>query len=122
MNSKDAAKLKKKLLAEKERLLSSAATSRKAEFTIATDDLADETDLTSVELSQGVVFTLREKEQRTLAAIDEALQRMEEGTYGLCEECDEEIGAKRLEIYPTARLCITHQEEADEKRKKFYVA
>jgi DnaK suppressor protein len=122
MNSKDAAKLKKKLLAEKERLLSSAATSRKAEFTIATDDLADETDLTSVELSQGVVFTLREKEQRTLAAIDEALQRMEEGTYGLCEECDEEIGAKRLEINPTARLCITHQEEAEEKRKKFYVA
>ena len=122
MNTKDLAKMKKKLLAEKERLLTSAAVSRKAEFTIATDDLADETDLTSVELSQGVVFTLREKEQRTLAAIDEALQRMEEGTYGLCEECDEEIGAKRLEIYPTARLCITHQEEQEEKQKKFYVA
>lgn len=122
MNSKDVAKLKKKMLAEKERLLSSAANSRKAEFTIATDDLADETDLTSVELSQGVVFTLREKEQRTLAAIDEALQRMDEGTYGLCEECEDEIGAKRLEIYPTARLCITHQEEQEEKQKKFYVA
>lgn len=122
MNSKDLVKMKKKLLAEKERLLSAANSSRKDEFTIATEDLADETDLTSVELSQGVVFTLREKEQRTLAAIDEALQRMEEGTYGLCEECEEEIGAKRLEIYPTARLCITHQEEAEEKRKKFYVA
>lgn len=122
MNTKDLAKMKKKLLAEKERLLTSAATSRKAEFTIATDDLADETDLTSVELSQGVVFTLREKEQRTLAAIDQALQRMEEGTYGLCEECEDEIGAKRLEIYPTARLCITHQEEQEEKQKKFYVA
>ncbi|MGE3263471.1 MAG: TraR/DksA family transcriptional regulator [Bacteriovoracia bacterium] len=122
MNSKDLAKLKKKMLAEKERLLASAAISRKAEFTIATDDLADETDLTSVELSQGVVFTLREKEQRTLAAIDAALQRMEEGTYGLCEDCEDEIGAKRLEIYPTARLCITHQEEQEEKQKKFYVA
>lgn len=122
MNSKDLAKLKKKMLAEKERLLASAAISRKAEFTIATDDLADETDLTSVELSQGVVFTLREKEQRTLAAIDAALQRMDEGTYGLCEDCEDEIGAKRLEIYPTARLCITHQEEQEEKQKKFYVA
>ena len=121
MNAKETAKLKKKLLEERTRLLNSAATSKKAEFTIATDDLADETDLTSVELSQGVVFTLREKEQRTLSEIDEALQRMEEGTYGLCEECEDEIGARRLEIFPTARLCIAHQEEK-ERKKKFYVA
>lgn len=121
MEAKILAKLKKKLLAERERLLNTAASSRKGEFAIATDDLADEADLTSVELSQGVVFTLREKEHRTMAEIDEALQRMEEGTYGLCEECEEQIGAKRLEIFPTARLCIAHQEE-QEKRKKFYVA
>jgi DnaK suppressor protein len=121
MNAKELTKLKKKRLEERARLLNTAAKSRKSEFSIATDDLADEADLTSVELSQGVVFTLREKEQRTLADIDEALQRMEEGTYGLCEECEEEIGAKRLEIFPTARLCITHQEE-EEKKKKFYVA
>lgn len=121
MNAKDLTKLKKKLLEERARLLNSAASSRKSEFSINTEDLADETDLTSAELSQGVVFTLREKEQRTLAEIDEALQRMEDGTYGLCEECDAEIGAKRLDIFPTARLCVTHQEE-EEKKKKFYVA
>lgn len=121
MEAKELMKLKKKLLAERERLLNSASASRKNEFSIATDDLADETDLTSVELSQGVVFTLREKEQRTLAEIDEALQRMEDGTYGQCEECEDQIGSKRLDIFPTARLCITHQEE-QEKRKKFYVA
>lgn len=121
MNAKELTKLKKILLGERERLLNTAASSRKNEFAISTEDLADEADLTSVELSQGVVFTLREKEQRTLAEIDEALQRMEDGSYGLCEECDEEIGAKRLEIFPTARLCITHQEE-QEKKKKFYVA
>ena len=121
MDAKTLMKLKKKLLAERERLLNTAASSRKGEFSIATDDLADETDLTSVELSQGVVFTLREKEQQTLADIDEALQRMEDGSYGHCEECDDPISAKRLEIFPTARLCITHQEE-QEKKKKFYVA
>jgi len=121
MQAKEIAKMKKRLLAEKQRLLNTAAESRKKEFSIATDDLADEADLTSVERSQGIVFTLREKEQKTLAEIDEALQRMDEGTYGLCEECEDDIGAKRLEIYPTARLCITHQEE-EEKKKKFYVA
>jgi DnaK suppressor protein len=121
MEAKELIKLKKKLLQERERLLNSAATSRRSEFSIATEDLADETDLTSVERSQGIVFTLREKEQRTLAEIDEALQRMEEGSYGQCEECEDDIGAKRLDIFPTARLCITHQEE-QEKKKKFYVA
>lgn len=121
MNAKDLTKLKKILLTERARLLNTATTSRKSEFAIQTDDLADEADLTSVELSQGIVFTLREKEQKTLAEIDEALQRMEEGTFGQCEECDEQIGAKRLEIFPTARLCITHQEEV-EKKKKFYAA
>lgn len=121
MDTKNITKLKKKLLEERTRLLNSAASSRKSDFAIATDDLADETDLTSVELSQGIVFTLREKEQKTLAEIDEALQRMEDGTYGHCEECDVEIGAKRLDIFPTARLCVAHQEE-QERKKKFYVA
>lgn len=121
MDAKNVTKLKKKLLEERARLLNTASSSRKKDFSIATDDLADEADLTSIELSQGVVFTLREKEQHTLAEIDEALQRMEEGSYGLCEECETEIGAKRLEIFPTARLCITHQEE-QEKKKKFYAA
>jgi len=121
MNAKDLIKLKKILLAERARLLNTATSSRKADFSIQADDLADEADLTSVELTQGVIFTLREKEQRTLAEIDEALQRMEEGSYGQCEDCDEQIGLKRLEIFPTARLCITHQEEA-EKKKKFYAA
>jgi DnaK suppressor protein len=121
MDAKNLTKLKKKLLEERARLLNTATSSRKKDFSIATDDLADEADLTSIELSQGIVFTLREKEQRTMAEIDEALQRMEEGSYGLCEECETEIGAKRLEIFPTARLCITHQEEV-EKKKKFYAA
>lgn len=121
MNQNEKTKLKKKLLSERARLLNSAASSRKTEFAIATDDLADEVDLTTVEMNQGVVFTLREKEQKVLAEIDEALQRMEEGSYGQCEDCGENIGAKRLDVFPTARLCVVHQEE-QEKKKKFFAA
>lgn len=40
--------------------------------------------------------------------IDDALARMEAGTYGTCEECGNPIAAARLEAMPTARLCITH--------------
>lgn len=121
MDAKETMKLKKLLLEEKQRLLNSAATSRKRDFAIPTEDLADEADQTSTEMDQGIVFSLREKEQRTLADIDEALQKMDEGTYGLCEDCEEPIGEKRLVLNPTARLCLTHQEEVERKRK-FYVA
>jgi len=121
MDTKELQKLKKILLTEKQRLLNNSATSRKRDFSISTEDLADESDQTSVELAQGVVFTLREKEQKTLAEIDDALMRMDENDYGCCEECGDPIGFKRLELFPTARLCVAHQEEV-EKRKKFYVA
>jgi len=121
MDPKFIQKLKMAMLEERQRLLNNSSASRKKDFSIATDDLADEADLTSVELSQGVVFTLREKEQQTLAEIDGALARMDEGTYGLCEDCEEPIASKRLELRPTARLCVKHQEEV-EKRKKMFAA
>lgn len=121
MDAKELQKLKKILLNEKQRLLNNSATSRKRDFSIPTEDLADDSDHTSTELSQGIVFTLREKEQKTLSEIDNALHRMDEGDYGCCEDCGDPIGFKRLELYPTARYCVTHQEEV-EKRKKFYVA
>ncbi len=44
--------------------------------------------------------------RRDLARINRALQRVDEGTYGLCFECDEEIPEKRLEIDPVAELCL----------------
>lgn len=121
MDPKFTQKLKKAMLEERQRLLNNSTTSRKSEFAISSEDLADEVDLTSVELSQGIVFTLREKEQHALSDIDTALQKIAEGTYGLCEDCEEPIAVKRLELNPTARLCVKHQEEI-EKRKKMFAA
>lgn len=119
MDAKTMTKLKKALLEEKQRLMNSAWASRKSEFSITTDDLADDSDHTSVELSHGITFSLLEKEKHMLHQIDEALLRMEEGTYGQCEECEADIGARRLEVFPTARFCVTHQEEQEKKKKSF---
>jgi RNA polymerase-binding protein DksA len=57
------------------------------------------------ELDQG----LGERAQQTLTAIGDALRKIEEGTYGVCEACGEPIGAKRLSAIPWARLCIDDQ-------------
>jgi DnaK suppressor protein len=59
---------------------------------------------------QDVDLTLMEMQADTCRRIDEAMQRLEKGTYGSCEECDEEIPAARLQALPFAKLCRTCQE------------
>ncbi len=61
------------------------------------------------ELDEG----LEESARDTLAEIDAALQRIEAGTYGVCEVCGKPIGAERLAALPWARLCIDDQRRAN---------
>jgi RNA polymerase-binding protein DksA len=61
------------------------------------------------ELDQG----LEEGVQQTIADIDAALRKIDEGSYGVCEVCGEPIGAQRLSAIPWARLCIDDQRKQD---------
>ncbi len=51
--------------------------------------------------------------REALYGIDEAIRKIDEGSYGICEECEEEISEKRLSILPTATLCIDCQEDKE---------
>ena len=62
----------------------------------------------------GMDFALMEMESGTLRKIDEALLRLEQGTYGQCRECDEAISEARLKALPFASLCRDCQEQAEE--------
>lgn len=53
-----------------------------------------------------------------LATVDRAIQRVKDGTYGICEECNEEIPSKRLECVPEAILCLECQRMAEERAKE----
>lgn len=57
--------------------------------------------------------TLEENSTRMLAAIDDSLRRIEEGTYGTCGHCGSGIPVERLEAYPWASLCIDCKREAE---------
>jgi RNA polymerase-binding protein DksA len=57
--------------------------------------------------------TLEDGAQQTLRAIDDALRKIEEGSYGTCEVCGKPIGAERLSAIPWARLCIDDQRKAN---------
>ena len=62
----------------------------------------------------GMDFALMEMESETLRKIDEALLRLDEGSYGVCSECDESISEMRLKALPFASLCRGCQEQAEE--------
>lgn len=80
---------------------------------ISPDDLPDEADLASNVISQNVSFSIREREFSKLRMIEEALERIEDETYGFCQDCDEEIDMKRLNNQPWAKYCIIHAEERE---------
>lgn len=71
---------------------------------------ADVTDRASVETDRALELRTRDRARKLISKIDQALQRMEVGTYGYCEETDEPIGIKRLEARPIATLSIEAQE------------
>jgi DnaK suppressor protein len=71
---------------------------------------ADITDRASVETDRALELRTRDRARKLIAKIDQALQRLEAGTYGFCEETGEPIGLKRLEARPIATLSIEAQE------------
>jgi DnaK suppressor protein len=64
---------------------------------------------------QEVDFALMEMKSKTLSKIDEAIQRLESGTYGSCAECTSEIAEVRLKALPFAALCRSCQEQEESK-------
>ncbi len=79
----------------------------------------DMTDRASSESERNLELRTRDRHRKLTAKIDAALRRIEEGTYGYCEETGEPIGLKRLDARPVATLSIEAQ-EAHERHEKIY--
>ncbi|MFC1643282.1 TraR/DksA family transcriptional regulator, partial [Myxococcota bacterium] len=83
------------------------------------DDLPDEMDLASSEYLQSFTFRLRGREKVFLDKIQKALNKIDEGTFGVCDECGERISSKRLEARPETTLCIRCKEDQERVEKDF---
>jgi DnaK suppressor protein len=81
--------------------------------------LADMSDWASFETERNFQLKARDRERKLLSKIDDALRRIEDGSYGFCEETQEPIGLRRLEARPIATLSIEAQER-HERREKAY--
>lgn len=79
----------------------------------------DPNDRATQESEFGLELRTRDRERKLLRKIDSALARIEDGTYGYCDETGEEIGLKRLEARPVATLCLEAQERRELAERQF---
>jgi len=105
-----------KLLEKRAKLLQSIVSGLSAAADSTARGPADTGDLASASLDQDTSYHIGSMESRALAEIDHALRRLEEGTYGVCEECGRRIPAARLRAVPFASLCVACKER-DEREQ-----
>ena len=119
IKKKDLKRFRETLLAKKEEILKNAKRTLSEDMTLDSDDLADEMDLASSEYLQSFTFRLRGREKTFLEKIDHALSKIDEGSFGICEECEELISMKRLEARPETTLCIRCKEDQERVEKDY---
>lgn len=81
------------------------------------EDGMDTYDLASEERDREINFILGDREREKLQSIETALARIEDGTYGICENCESEIAPGRLEAMPFSRLCVSCQAEQEKEAR-----
>ncbi len=118
MNERQREYFRAKLLAWKEDILREAKLTLQQlqEENVNHPDLADRA---SSETDRAIELRARDRQRKLIAKIDAALQRIEDNTYGYCEETGEPISLKRLEARPIATLSVEAQER-HERREKVY--
>ena len=115
----DAQEVKTLLTEKREEIIKKAKQTLEQDMMLDTDDLPDEMDLASSEYLQSFTFRLRGREKGLLDNIDKALVKIEDGTFGICDSCAEEIPIKRLEARPETTLCVRCKEDQERLEKDY---
>lgn len=110
---KGTATVKKQLMKMRELILQGIDANRKTGRSVPEREVGDFYDDVDLEKDRQMLHMLGERERIKLNEIESALQRLDEGTYGLCEECGCDINKKRLKVQPVARYCVKCQEELE---------
>ncbi|MEO6163259.1 MAG: RNA polymerase-binding protein DksA [Candidatus Binatia bacterium] len=84
------------------------------------ENFPDPTDRASMESNRNSMLRMRDRERKLIFKIQQALERLEAGAYGICEKCDEEISIARLKARPVTTLCIQckSDQEVEERKAK----
>src|SRR5215813_5322627 len=96
----------RKLLHERRQELMSEALGTMHGMGETREQFPDPTDRALLEGNRNLTLRIRDRERKLISKIDEALGRIDDGTYGVCEECGQDIGVERLKARPVTTLCI----------------
>ena len=110
---------KEKLLKHKMRVMNTMKENYHTEVIAQTEDTIEDGDQAQIYTNQNVSFSLQKTSIKTLHDIEIALEKIEKGNYGVCEETGELIERKRLEKQPWVRFSLEAQEELERQEKKF---
>lgn len=105
MNKEQLELFRTQLLVKKQEIMTDAGKTL-TEMTDQTTNVPDPNDRATLESGRSFELRIRDRERKLLSKIDEAIARIDDGSYGICEDCGEEIGQKRLEARPVTTLCI----------------
>jgi DnaK suppressor protein len=87
------------------------------EMTDEDDTFPDPNDRATLESDRNFVLRMRDRERKLSSKIAKALERLENGTFGVCEACGEEISVERLTVRPVTTLCIECKEQQEQQEK-----
>ncbi|GAB7025058.1 RNA polymerase-binding protein DksA [Geotalea toluenoxydans] len=107
----------KNVLLEEIRVLREEAGRTVSEMTSDTTNFPDPNDRATQESDRNFELRIRDRERKLINKIKEALQRIEDGTFGICEVCEEDISEARLKARPVTTLCIDCKMDQEQKEK-----
>ncbi|MFC1866913.1 RNA polymerase-binding protein DksA [Thermodesulfobacteriota bacterium] len=81
------------------------------------ENMPDPADRASLESDRNFTLRIRDRERKLIGKIKDALERIEDGTYGICESCEEEISDERLKARPVTTLCIECKKSQENEEK-----
>jgi DnaK suppressor protein len=118
MRKRELDRIKKELLKRRREILGQALDPRNGDLKSERDNLLDTGDVASEEVDRSFKIRLREREEKLLKKIDSALIRMEDKSFGACDDCGQAIEIKRLIARPVTTLCINCKslQEAEENK------
>jgi len=107
----------KDLLTKKKEVLIAEASKTIVDMSDDEETFPDPTDRASLETDRNFLLRIRDRERKLILKIDEALERIEDGTFGICELCGDDISDERLKARPVTTLCIDCKTDSEEKEK-----
>ncbi len=110
-------RMSERLEGMKEKIVAEMSHAMRSEREGVKDEGMDTYDLASEERDREISFILSDRERAKMSAIDDAMERIGDGSYGVCESCGLEIGEERMEALPFTRLCRDCQQDMEREAR-----